>query len=91
MKCQLVVTSWATPSDEAFTLLVLENNWQLWLEQAKVLFEQQVQEGHRAEGHFTADPGPPMKERTMLLCKEKEGKERENMCGTRRGQSIPPI
>jgi hypothetical protein len=29
----------ATIGDEAFTLLELENNWQLCLEQAKVLFE----------------------------------------------------
>jgi hypothetical protein len=57
MKCQLLLTKWATPSDEAFTLLALENNWQsLWLEQAKVLFEHQMEAGSRGDSHPTPDP-----------------------------------
>jgi hypothetical protein len=37
MKCQLVLTSWAMPSDEASTLLVWENNWQLWLDRNRMV------------------------------------------------------
>jgi hypothetical protein len=52
MKCQLLLrTKRATAtSDEAFTLLALENNWQFWLEQAKVFFEHQIEGGGKQRG-----------------------------------------
>jgi hypothetical protein len=55
MKCKVVVTKWATPSDEAFTLLLLENNWLLWLKQAKMLFENQMEMGSRGNDPNTTD------------------------------------
>jgi hypothetical protein len=56
MKCKVVLTKWATPSDEAFTLLLLENDWQLCLEQAKVLFENQMEKVSKGDDPTTADP-----------------------------------
>jgi hypothetical protein len=56
MKCKVVLTKWATPSDKAFTLLLLENNWQLWLEQAKVLFESQMEMVSKGDDPTSADP-----------------------------------
>lgn len=58
-KGDIGVSAWATTSDEAFTLLVLENNWQLWLEQAKYHFSKIMEDRNLVDRGNTHDPESP--------------------------------
>jgi hypothetical protein len=91
MKCKLRLTKWVTPSDEAFTLLLLEINWQLWLEQATKFFENQKMEMvSKGDDPTTADLKCIHPTEDNATIEEKKGKVRANECGIR-GPSIYPI